>query len=142
MSTNNLKRKIADLTLGLLLLNIIFTQSACASFVALPFQQYKCLANNRKLTDIVSAQPTDYNTIKRVTIKQTLNQLKAYCNQKGKLVDRKGKEIYFYDLTGCWGNPPANYQEILTKQNEEINKLSVSYNVIKMTCNTSGLPYP
>ncbi|MFH7027302.1 MAG: hypothetical protein ACHBN1_18340 [Heteroscytonema crispum UTEX LB 1556] len=77
-----------------------------------------------------------------MTIRQTLNKLKAYCNQKGKLVDRKGKEISFYDLTGCWGNPPANYQEIFTKQNAKLKKINASYNVIKMTCNTSGYPYP
>jgi hypothetical protein len=142
MSKNNLNRKITDLTLGLLLVNIVLTQSACASLIALPFQQYKCLPNNRKLTDIVSAQALDFNKVKRVTIRQTLNQLKAYCNQKGKLVDNKGKEIYFYDLTGCWGNPPANYREIFDNQNAELKKLTAIYNVIQMTCNTSGYPYP
>ena len=66
-----------------------------------------------------------------------LKQLKARC-RKGKLVDAKGKEIRFFRLQGCWGNPPEDYQEILTRQAQELENLRKQYRVIEMTCNESG----
>src|SRR5262249_27500879 len=40
-----------------------------------------------------------------------------------KLVDAAGREILFYHAVGCWANPPANYQQILDAQQQEINAL-------------------
>jgi len=76
-------------------------------------------------------------TIKKTTVEQRLIELDARCD-KGKLVDAAGKEIYFYRLKGCWGNPPPDYQEILQRQNEELEKLRKRYTVIEMTCNPEG----
>ncbi|HEX8186643.1 MAG TPA: hypothetical protein VF747_17885, partial [Blastocatellia bacterium] len=59
--------------------------------------------------------------------------------KKGSLVDGRGREIYFYRLTGCRGNPPDNYQEILERQRSEISRLRKRHMVIEMTCNSSGL---
>lgn len=39
-----------------------------------------------------------------------------YKTNSVKLVDGTGREVYFYQLTGCWGNAPFNYQAILAKQ--------------------------
>jgi hypothetical protein len=76
--------------------------------------------------------------MKRVTVKERLTELKARC-KKGSLVDGRGREIYFYRLTGCRGNPPDNYQEILERQRSEISRLRKRHMVIEMTCNSSGL---
>ena len=76
--------------------------------------------------------------IKKITVEQRLIELDARC-ENGKLIDAEGKEIYFYRLKGCWGNPPADYQEILKQQNEELEKLRKRYVVIEMTCNPEGV---
>src|SRR5260221_645345 len=89
----------------------------------------KCLPADIKLTDIVSAQLISHSvskgdTIKKVTVDQKLTELQASCNSNGKLVDGTGKVISFYNLTGCWGNPPQNYEDILAKQRHDIEQLS------------------
>ena len=104
-----------------------------------------CLPADIKLGDVVEATSTGYANgqpvgLHKVTVEQRLNELKATCNSDNKLVDGNGKQIVFYHLTGCWGNPPQGYQDILRKQREEINKLKEQYTVIEMTCNPSGAP--
>ena len=105
----------------------------------------KCLPADIKLSDVVDATSTGYSNgipvgLHKVTVEQTLNELKATCNSDNKLVGGNGKQIIFYHLTGCWGNPPYNYQDILQKQRDEIDKLKQQYIVIEMTCNPSGIP--
>ncbi|MDJ0676782.1 MAG: hypothetical protein QNJ36_15625 [Calothrix sp. MO_167.B42] len=104
-----------------------------------------CLPPERQLTDIVSATLSSgifgNNTVKTVTVEQRLAKLRAHC-QKDRLVDRSGKEIRFYQLTGCWGNAPQNYADILQAQEEKIKELEQQYTVIPITCNPSGIPYP
>jgi hypothetical protein len=98
----------------------------------------QCLPEDTKLTDVVSASIVKPGaTSQRINVEQTLIAIKAKC-KKGKLVDASGKEIRFYRLTGCWGNPPADYQEILARQAEDIEKLKKQYTVIEMTCNPDG----
>ncbi len=104
-----------------------------------------CLPSDVKLIDIVSADVISYSvssgyTIKKVTVEQKLTGLHASCNTNGKLVDNTGKEIIFYHLTGCWGNAPQNYQDILAKQRHELEQLIQHSTVIQMTCNPSGSP--
>jgi hypothetical protein len=104
-----------------------------------------CLPADVKLTDIVSAElisfsPPNNYTVKKVTVEQKLTELKASCSTSGKLVDGTGREIYFFHLTGCWGNPPFNYQDILAKQRQKLEQLRQQYTVIEMTCNPSGIP--
>jgi hypothetical protein len=97
----------------------------------------RCLPSGIKSTDVVSAQSIK-SEIKKITVKEKLTELKARC-KKGKLVDASGREIRFFKLTGCWGNPPVDYQEIMQRQNEELEKLRKRYTVIEMTCNPDGL---
>lgn len=97
----------------------------------------ECLPNSIKLTDIA-----ERSSERKLTVEQRLDELKAVCNDQGDLIANSGKEVYFYKLTGCWGNAPSNYREILQRQQEEIQKLSQSYAVIEMTCNPSGIPIP
>jgi hypothetical protein len=103
------------------------------------FQQ--CLPEGTELTDVVSAtiaKPGAELAPKKTTVEEKLIAIKARC-KKGKLVDASGKEIYFFRMTGCWGNPPADYQEILQRQNDELEKLRKRYTVIEMTCNPEGV---
>ena len=94
-----------------------------------------CLPDHISLTDVVSVSPGGAN---RITVQQTLDKLGASCGPNNILIDQSGKPITFYHLTGCWGNQPANYEELLKKQNDTIAKLSEQYTVIQMTCNPSG----
>jgi hypothetical protein len=98
-----------------------------------------CLPKDVKRTDIVSAELAGPGGAKgkRITVEQKLKEIKARCRQ-GKLIDPKGKEIHFFQLQGCWGNPPEGYQEILNQQQLELEKLKKRYRVIEMTCNPSG----
>lgn len=99
-----------------------------------------CLSKEIKPSDVVSSRLVGSSTVlKKTTVEEKLIQLKASC-KKGKLVDAAGREIRFYRLEGCWGNPPADYQEILQKQSEELEKLRRRYTVIEMTCNPDGVP--
>ena len=93
-------------------------------------QTFKCMPDDVKLEDIVT---------QTTSVKQTLTKLRARC-YRGKLVDRKNRQIRFYRTQGCWGNPPADYQEILEKQRKEIADLKKKYTLVEITCNPSGLP--
>ena len=75
---------------------------------------------------------------KKVTVTTKLNQIGARC-RANRLVDAKGKQIHFYRLIGCWGNPPLDYQEILDNQQKELAQLRRRYRVIEITCNPSGV---
>ena len=59
-----------------------------------------------------------------------------------KLLDSKLRQVRFYFVQGCWGNPPSDYLEILARQRKEIETLKQTYTVIEMTCNPSGIPIP
>ncbi len=76
---------------------------------------------------------------KPITVKQTLSKLKARCS-RGKLVDRRGKKIRFFQLQGCWGTPPPGYADILLRQKQEIADLRKKFTVVEVTCNASGMP--
>ncbi len=98
-----------------------------------------CLPPDVQLSSIVSAQALGGGKVVKVTVQQTLDQIGAQC-RSGTLVDSTGREIRFYPLTGCWGNPPDKSQDILQRQQAAIAKLKEQYTVIEMTCNPSGLP--
>jgi hypothetical protein len=101
---------------------------------------YDCLPPDIKLDTIVSTKQIETdsgNRIERETVKQRLDKIKARCRDN-KLVDDKGKEIRFYHLQGCWGNPPQGYLEILANQQKELDELKKKFTVIELTCNPSG----
>ena len=117
---------------GTALLSMLSTAPDCANS--------NCLPAGIESTDVVSAQvarPGKGGGVVTVTVAQKLKQLKARC-RKGKLVDSAGKEIRFYRLIGCWGNPPEDYQEQLDRQAKELATLRKRYHVIEMTCNPGG----
>ena len=106
-------------------------------FYAAPHDTDGCLPAEIKPSDIVSAQMVkpDAGIVKTITVAEKLKDLRARC-RKRKLVDAAGREIRFYHLVGCWGNPPEDYQEILDRQAKELASLRRRYRVIEMTCNT------
>ncbi len=77
--------------------------------------------------------PVSKQAARQTTVKQRLTQLKARC-RKGKLVSGNSKPIYLYQMIGCWGNPPQDYQEMLQNQEEEIQRLKKKYIVIQISC--------
>lgn len=68
-----------------------------------------------------------------VAVGEALRRLEARC-LKGKLIDKTGREIYFVHLLGCWGNPPENYQQLLTLQAQEIQRLKKKHTVLEIPC--------
>jgi len=99
-----------------------------------------CLPKGIQAAVVVSyrgAKPNLPGGKPEVTVEEKLKSLRARC-KRGTLVDRSGKPIYFFRLTGCWGNPPEDYQDIMEKQNNELMRLRRRYTVIEMTCNPSG----
>ena len=100
-----------------------------------------CLPSDIKPGDVVSVERVNGSggaqRLKKITVRDVLKQVGAHCLE-GKLLDAAGKEIRFYRLVGCWGNPPEDYQEILDKQNRELEKLKKSFHVIEISCNTTG----
>jgi hypothetical protein len=95
-----------------------------------------CLPAGVKLEEVVSApqlKSTTATASKQVTIRETLLRLKAHC-KKGKLIAGTGREIRFYRLVGCWGNPPEDYQEQLARQDQELQRLKKKYTVVEIPC--------
>ena len=120
------------------------------SFICITFlagvglaQKYPCLAPNIKEDSAASwvaeTSAKGEQKTNKITVGQTLRKLGAEC-WRGTLVDGRRKPIYFFDLQGCWGNPPADYLEILDRQKEEIRKLKTKYTVIEMACDPGGTP--
>jgi hypothetical protein len=102
--------------------------------------KYGCLPPDITLDTIVSTTDVETasgNKIEKETVRQRLDKIKAGC-RAGKLSDAKGREIRFYRLQGCWGNPPPDYQAILENQQKELAELKKKYTVIEITCNPSG----
>lgn len=95
-----------------------------------------CLPAGVTLEEVVSAPQLKSTTVtgsKRVTIREALSRLKAHC-KKGKLITGSGREIRFYRLVGCWGNPPEDYQEQLARQDQELQRLKKKYTVVEIPC--------
>ena len=98
-----------------------------------------CLPADVDAAEVLGAEPSSAGGhAKKITVTSKLNQIGARCRAK-RLVDAKGKQIHFYRLTGCWGNPPENYQEILENQQQELARLRRRYRVIEISCNPSGV---
>jgi len=94
-----------------------------------------CLPADVNLEEVVSAPQLKSTTTasKRVTVREKLSRLKAHC-KKGKLITGTGREIRFFRLAGCWGNPPDDYQEQLARQNQELQRLKKKYTVVEIPC--------
>ncbi len=87
-----------------------------------------CLPAGIALSDVVAH---------RLTVAERLAHVGARCDA-GQLVDGGGRPIRFYQLAGCWGNPPVDAQEILARQRMELEDLRRRHTVIEMTCSPDG----
>jgi hypothetical protein len=72
------------------------------------------------------------------TVTSKLTELRARCKNR-KLVTRTGKEIRIVQLIGCWGNPPADYEEQLQRQERELKELREKYIVIEIPCSPNKI---
>lgn len=104
----------------------------------------KCLPPGVKLSDVVEATRAgnvngQWVESRQITVEEKLKDLNATCSRERTLIDGNARPIVFYHLVGCWGNPPPDYQEILQKQQAEIERLKQQNTVIEMTCNPSGV---
>ena len=119
---------------------LILTMIAGASVAGQAKTRWQgCLPANVEADEVISSEPAKPGQpAKLITVKSRLNQLGARCAGK-RLVDSKGKQIHFYRLTGCWGNPPENYEEILDNQQKELASLRRRYRVIEISCNPRGV---
>ena len=90
---------------------------------------YPCLPRTIRLDDVVTFGHDGKSSI---TVRSKLIQLGAQC-RGGRLTTRRGREIHFFK-TECWGNPPADYLEILEGQRRQIAKLKRKYTVIEIAC--------
>ncbi|MGH9927961.1 MAG: hypothetical protein ACREA9_01905 [Pyrinomonadaceae bacterium] len=126
----------------------IFNLALIASFFsgAVPARSSErfceCLPAEISLDSFVMIESSESNSraaARKITVRMRLVQLKARC-KRGKLVDGKGREIYFYTLIGCWGNPPADYLDLLKHQDQEIQRLKKRYTVIQIPCAQSVDP--
>jgi len=97
-----------------------------------------CLPNGVSNDTVVSI---DMGGSNKVTVEQKLATLKASCSNN-QLVDGNKKPITFYNLIGCWGTPPPDYQQSLRDQDNAIKALQTKYTVITLTCDPSGMPLP
>jgi hypothetical protein len=115
-------RRIEKL-LAILLLSCFSSAKASDSLLS-------CLPKDVTTESLVSSAELKQKTL---TVREALSGLEARC-QGGKLVDKTGREVRFFHLIGCWGNPPANYQERLASQDREIQSLKKSYTVLEVSC--------
>jgi hypothetical protein len=112
-----------------ILLLCAFCSSAKAS------DSVSCLPNDVKNDTVISGGNSPREI---VTVQEALRRIGARC-QNGKLVDKAGREIRFFHLIGCWGNPPVDYQEQLSHQAREIERLKPRYTVLEIPCATTNL---
>ena len=106
-----------------------------------PASKYGCLPAEIKSDTIVEARQIKTGAVAKFvkeTAVQRLDKLKGRC-KGAKLFDGKGREIRFYQLEGCWGNPPPDHLEILARQQRELHALKKKFTVIEVTCNPSGV---
>jgi hypothetical protein len=91
--------------------------------------QLTCLPKDVGTDDRVDS---DIGGKRKVTVADKLGEMNARC-RKGKLVDRKGREIRFFHIS-CWGNPPPDYLEIQQQEKAKLVKLKRRYTVIVLGC--------
>ena len=93
--------------------------------------KFDCLPKDVQLNDVVTYSKS---TKGNVTVEKTLIQMKAQCRNR-KLVNAKRREIRFF-RPSCWGNPPADYQDIQQRENSELQKLKRTFAVIVFACDS------
>ena len=130
----------SSLALGLILLCLTgFAVSgqgqSVRSVAGTPATGFPCIQKMVSLDDVATYRD---NGSRNLTVRDKLIEIKARCRGH-RLIDRKGRPIYFYPLQGCWGNPPEDAQAILAEQAKELVRLRRKYRVIEMACDRRSL---
>jgi len=99
-----------------------------------------CLPEGVKLTSGIFEESDGSTSAKGKpkTVASKLAELSARCKNK-KLFTRNGKEIRIVQLIGCWGNPPADYEEQVQRQERELKALREKYIVIEIPCSPNKI---
>lgn len=98
-----------------------------------------CLPEDVKADEVISIEPDlKGGPGRQITVNDKLKHLRARCRGR-RFVDARGRQIHFYRLTGCWGNPPADYEEIMENQRKELARLRRRYLVVEISCNPTGV---
>lgn len=120
-----------------LLVTAFIIAGAAAAADAKPRWQ-SCLPADVEADEVISVEPSLHGRPAReLKVATKLNSLGARCRGR-QLVDSRRKPIRFFRMAGCWGNPPADYQEIIANQTRELARLRRRYRVIEISCNPSG----
>lgn len=96
-------------------------------------RQFACLPDTFDLNEIIAYRTMPSGKEVTIKLKDKLVELKATCRE-GKLVDRQKREIKLFRFA-CFGNPPADYDEIQQRQQQELSQLKERYTVIIIECN-------
>jgi hypothetical protein len=99
----------------------------------------KLLPAEVRLDTIAECEHGGFN---KITVEDELIRVKAHVAEDGTLKDESDKPIEFFRLTGCWGNPPINVQQIADEQNRRLEELRKTHTVITLTCNPRGENIP
>ena len=94
--------------------------------------KFRCLSAETNLREKVSPGASG---LRAISLEERLTQLRTRCSRK-RLVDSRGREIRIFRRS-CWGNPPADYLEILGKERRRLTTLKRKYTVIEIGCDTS-----
>ena len=99
-----------------------------------------CLPEGVKLTSEIFEESDGSTSAKGKpkTVASKLAELRARCKNR-KLFTRNGKEIRIVQLIGCWGNPPADYEEQVQRQERELKALREKYIVIEIPCSPNKI---
>jgi len=99
-----------------------------------------CLPEGVKLTSEIFEESDGSTSAKGKpkTVTSKLAELSGRCKNK-KLFTRNGKEIRIVQLIGCWGNPPADYEEQVQRQERELKALREKYIVIEIPCSPNKI---
>jgi hypothetical protein len=96
-------------------------------------RQFACLPDTFDLGEIIAYRTMPNGKEVTIKLKDKLVELRATCRD-GKLVDRQKREIKLFRFA-CFGNPPADYDEIQQRQLQELSQLKKQYTVIIIECN-------
>jgi hypothetical protein len=96
-------------------------------------RQFTCLPDAFDVDEIIAYRTSSNGKEVTVKLKDKLIELKASCRD-GRLVDHHQREIKLFRLA-CFGNPPADYDEIEQRQQQELSRLKKQYTVIIIECN-------
>jgi hypothetical protein len=96
-------------------------------------EDFNCLPETFTLDESIAYRTRSDGELQEIKLKDRLREMQASC-RGGKLVDRQKREIRIFRVA-CFGNPPADYDEIRQREQEELSRLKKHFTVILIECN-------